>query len=172
MSWRFFMVVVIVIFTQTGCTQSVLGVLLAPEAVVGSAANSVASSGAEALSATGLNQLSTAESTSMEIDRLLKDHPDTANAGRLRELQDSMRGEAKNTGPDQRMVMNEPPAPRRLMDKALPVRKGDLLSVSTPSSAAPTRRPVMRPEAQPTAETLKPDHTPVHAMSLTPVRLR
>ncbi len=172
MSWRLLLLIPLIMGTQIGCTQSVLGVLLAPEAVIGGAANSVASTGAEALAATGSNSLSTAESTSMEIDRLLKDHPDMANAGRLRELQDSMRGEAKNTGPDQRMIMNEPPAPRRLMDKALPVRKGDLLSISTPSSVAPTRRPVMRPEAQPTAETLKPDHTPVHAMSLTPVRLR
>jgi hypothetical protein len=58
------------------------------------------------------------------------------------------------------------------MDKPLPVRKGDLLTIKTPTSQETTRRPAMRPNAPPTATTLEPNRTPVHAMSITPVRIR
>jgi hypothetical protein len=172
MSDRLLILLLVALLSQTGCTQSVLGVLLAPEAVVGGAANSLASTGAEAISATSVSRLSSQEATQNEIDRFLKENPDAPNADRLRELQESMRGTPKDTGVVQRQMTKELPPPRRPMDKKLPVRKGDLFSISTPSSSPATRRPPMRPNTQPTAATLKPENQPIHTMSLYPIRVQ
>jgi hypothetical protein len=171
MIWRsLFLAVVLVL--QTGCVQSVLGVLLAPEAVVGAAAGGAANAGAETLSGLSLDQVSQSDATVMEIDRILKENPNAANADRLRELRENMKGTPKSTGPDQRIATPEPPPPRRPMNKNMPVRKGDLLSVSLPSQHIPERRPPMRPLAQPSSTTIIPEVKPVHTMSLYPVRVK
>ena len=172
MSDRLLILLLMALLSQTGCTQSVLGVLLAPEAVVGGVANSLASAGAEALSATSVSQLSSQEATMNEIDRMLKENPDMPNADRLRELQESMRGTPKDTGVGQRQIVKELPPPRRPMDKKLPMRKGDLFSISTPASSPATRRPPMRPDTQPKATTLKPENQPIHTMSFYPIRIQ
>ncbi len=160
------------LFTQVGCTRTLLGVLLAPEAVVSSTAGNVVGAGAETLSGMSVEQLANLESTAMEIDKLIANDPNSASARRLRELQEKLRGMPKNTGPDQRVAAQGPPPPRRAMNKPLPLRHGDLLSVKKPSNLIETRRPPMRPNTQPSSTTLKPDNVPVHMMSITPVRIQ
>jgi hypothetical protein len=156
----------------SGCTNAILGTLLAPEAVVGGAASGLAETGARSLAGASLEELSDLGSTVAELDRILQEHPDAANADRLRELRDSLANKAgADSGPDQRRPAKEPPRPRRPTDTKLPVRKGDNLLVSPPKEGYQARRPSGRPDTLPTASSLAADPMPVHAMSLQPVRL-
>jgi hypothetical protein len=156
----------------SGCTSAILGTVFAPEAVVSGAATGLATAGAQTLSGASLDELSDLGSTVAELDRILQDHPDAANAERLRELRDHLHEKAgRDSGPDQRMAVRETPRPRRPTDAPLPARKGDLLSVVPPGERPAGRRPPMRPEVLPSGSELKPDPQPVHTMSLKPVRL-
>jgi hypothetical protein len=165
--------VMVGLFATTGCTQSILGVMLAPEAVVGGVAGGLAQAGAETLSGASLEELSDLSSTVQEIDQLLKDNPNAVNADRLREMQKSLQENSMtSTGADQRRIAHAPAPPRRASDAPLPRRKGDRLTVSPPGDLAMQRRPASRPDTLPTGSALREDPTPVHVMSLQPVRVR
>jgi hypothetical protein len=157
----------------SGCTSAILGTLLAPESVVAGAGSSLAEAGAQTLSGASLDELSNMTSTVQELDNILKEHPDAVNADQLKNLRDHLDQQAKSTdtGPDQRQVAREPPKPRRPTDTKLPVRKGDRLGVIPPGESVVQRRPAARPDTLPSGSGLRPDPTPVHAMSLRPVRL-
>lgn len=156
----------------SGCTSSILGVLLAPEGVVGGAASELANAGAQTLAGASLDQLSDLGSTVTELDRILEENPDAVNADSLRRLRDQLKqGNSADTGPDQRQALKEPPKPRRHTDTTMPVRKGDHLRVQPPGEAVALRRAPARPDTLPNGGALRPDPTPVHSMSLKPVRL-
>jgi hypothetical protein len=156
----------------SGCTSSILGVLLAPEGVVTGAGASLANTGAEALGEASLEQLSDLGSTITELDRILEENPDAVNAESVRRLRDTLKqGNPADTGPDQRQALKEPPKPRRPTDSKMPVRKGDHLRVQPPGESVALRRAPARPDTLPDGGALRPDPTPVHSMSLNPVRL-
>lgn len=156
----------------SGCTNSILGVLLAPESVVGGAASGLADAGAQTLSGASLDQLSDLGTTITELDRIIAENPDAVNADSLRKLRDQLKdGKSVDSGPDQRQALKEPPKPRRPFDTKMPLRKGDQLKVRPPGESVALRRAPARPTTLPDGGTLRPDPTPVHSMSLNPVRL-
>lgn len=160
------------LLATSGCTSAILGVLLAPEAVVGGAASGLANAGAQTLAGASLDQLSDLGSTVTELDRILEENPDAVNAESLRRLRDQLKhGNPADTGPDQRQAVKEPPKPRRPTDTAMPVRKGDHFRVQPPGESVALRRAPPRPDTLPHGGALRPDPTPVHSMSLKPVRL-
>lgn len=157
---------------STGCVGSILKTLVAPESVVTDAATGLAETGARTLSGASLDELANLNDTVMELDRILQENPDAVNTEQLKLLRDSLKNTTSaNSGPDQRQVLKEPPKPRRHTDAPFPQRKGDRLTVLPPGEIASSRRMTGRPETIPDGSSLKPDPTPVHAMSLKPVRL-
>lgn len=156
----------------SGCTNAILGVLLAPESVVGSAATGLAEAGAKTLSGASLEELSDLGGTVAELDRIIAENPDAVNAEQLRVLRDQLKqGTPADSGPDQRQALKEPPKPRRPSDTKLPVRRGDVFKIQPPGESLAKRRAPPRPDTLPDGGTLRPDPTPVHTMSLQPVRL-
>lgn len=160
------------VFTS-GCTNAILGTLLAPEGVLVDAGQGLLDSAAQTLGGASLDDLSNMSNTVQELDNILTEHPDAVNADQLKNLRETLDKQAKSsdTGPDQRQVMKEPPKPRRPMDTKLPVRKGDRIAVNPPGESVAQRRAAPRPDTLPSGSDLRPDPTPVHAMSLRPVRL-
>ncbi len=157
---------------SSGCTSSILGVMLAPESVVGGAASGIAEAGAQTLSGASLEELSDIGTTVGELDRILQENPDAVNSDRLRDMRDRIdKQSGKNSGPDQRQVAKEPPRPRRASDTPLPHRKGDSLFVAPPGEVVVLRRPASRPDTLPTGSVLREDPRPVHVMSMKSVRL-
>lgn len=155
----------------SGCTSSILGVLLAPEGVIGGAVSGLAEAGAQTLSGASLEELSDLGGTVAELDRILMENPDAVNSEHLRELRDQLKGsKPADSGPDQRVALKEPAKPRRPTDTKMPIRHGDQLKVRPPGEAVALRRPPPRPETLPDGGSLRPDPTPVHMMSLNPVR--
>ncbi len=155
-----------------GCVGSIVKTLVAPESVVGDAAGSLAKAGAETLSGASLEELGNLNDTVAEIDRIIEEHPDAVNIDNLRTLRETLKNtKSANSGPDQRQVLKEPPKPRRAADAPMPLRKGDRLTVLPPGEVLSGRRHSGRPEPLPDGSSLKPDGTPVHTMSLKPVRL-
>lgn len=156
----------------SGCTNAILGVLLAPEGVIGGAVSGLADAGAKTLAGASLDQLSDLGTTVTELDRILQENPDAVNAESLKKLRDQLKdGKSVDSGPDQRQALKEPPKPRRPTDTKMPMRKGDHFKVQPPGEAVALRRAPARPETLPDGGTLRPDPTPVHSMSLKPVRL-
>jgi hypothetical protein len=156
----------------SGCTNSILGVLLAPEGVIGGAATGLAEAGAQTLSGASLQELSDLGGTVAELDRILMENPDAVNSEQLRGLRDQLKGSTPaDSGPDQRVAMKEPPKPRRPTDTKMPIRHGDHLKVRPPGEIMALRRPSPRPDTVPDGGSLRPDPTPVHMMSVNPVRL-
>lgn len=173
MRWSLLVVFGSALIGSSGCTNSILGVLLAPEGVVTGAAGSAAEAGARSLSGASLEELSDVGNTVSELDRILQENPDAVNSERLHDLRNRMEQQTgKNTGPDQRQVAKEPLRPRRASDTPMPLRKGDALTVSPPGDMVVLRRPPSRPETLPLGSALREDPRPVHAMSLKPVRLQ
>jgi hypothetical protein len=170
MHWRILLLVVFLL-SQTGCAQSVLGVLLAPEAVVSNTAGNISRAGAETLSGLSLDQASQPDETSEEIDRIINENPNSPNAERLRNLKEQMASTSRQTGTRQQVIKEDPP-PRRPMDKTVPKRKGDRISITPPAEQIAERRPPMRPLAQPSASTIEPEVRPVHTLSTYPVRIQ
>jgi hypothetical protein len=172
MPWYQILVLGSGLMLTTGCTNSILGVLLAPESVVGGAASGLAEAGAQTLSGASLQDLSDLGSTITELDRIIAENPDAVNNESLRLLREQLKqGKSADSGPDQRVALKEPPKPRRPTDTAMPVRKGDHLRIDPPGDSVALRRPPARPQTLPDGSTLRPDPTPVHTMSLQPVRL-
>jgi hypothetical protein len=166
-----FLILAGALVASSGC-MSVLGTLLAPESVVTTAADNFAVAGAQTLSGASLEELSSAGNTINELNQILQNNPDAVNADQIAALRDRMQDTGgRGTGPDQRQIAREPPAPRRASDQPLPVRRGDQLKVSPPGDAGVVRRPPSRPDTLPAGSALKDDGVPVHAMSLTPIRL-
>ncbi len=173
MQIRLISCVVVAVLGLSGCTNAILGTLLAPEAVVTGAASSLAEAGARNLSGASLDQLSDLNGTVNELNRIIKDNPNAANADRLRTLRDSLANKSReNADPNQINAAQEPPQPRRLTDTKMPVRGGDRLLVVPPNEHQQPRRSNGRPETLPTASSLAPETQPVHAMSFEPVRLQ
>ena len=156
----------------SGCTNSILGVLLAPESVIGGAATGLAEAGAQTLSGASLQELSDVGGTVAELDRILTENPDAVNVEHLRAMRDQLKdSKPADSGPDQRVAMKEPPKPRRPTDTKMPVRHGDNFKVRPPGEITALRRPLPRPDTVPDGGSLRPDPTPVHMMSVNPVRL-
>lgn len=157
---------------SSGCGAA-LAALLAPEGVIAGVGQDLVNTTAQTLGRASLDDLSNINSTVQELDNILKEHPDAVNADQLKSLRDTLDKQAQSadTGPDQRQVMKEPPKPRRPTDTKLPVRKGDRLNVNPPGESVVQRRADPRPDTLPSGSDLRPDPTPIHAMSLRPVRL-
>ncbi|MBA3699058.1 MAG: hypothetical protein H0W78_09405 [Planctomycetes bacterium] len=157
----------------SGCTNSILGVLLAPEGVIAGTASGLAEAGAQTLSGASLDDLSDLGNTVTELDRIIAENPDAVNADQLRGMRDHLKknATAADSGPDQRRPLREAPAPRRPSDAKLPVRKSDNLTIQPPGEGMVIRRAYPRPDTLPDGSSLRPDPTPVHTMSLRPVRL-
>ena len=170
--WRgTFPILACALVMTSGCTNSILGVLLAPEGVIGGAATGLAEAGAQTLSGASLEELSDLGGTVAELDRILMENPDAVNSEHLRGLRDQLKGsKPADSGPDQRVALKEPAKPRRPTDAKMPIRHGDQLKVRPPGESVAMRRPSPRPETLPDGGSLRPDPTPVHMMSLNPVR--
>jgi hypothetical protein len=142
-----------------GCLQSVLAVILAPESVVGSAANSAARTGAEALSESGLDDATAAV---QDIDRLLKEYPNADNATRLKALKDQLERDASAQaggvdGAGKRQIARQ---------------QGDMLLIDPPGDAVIPRRSVRpRPAVLPTGRGLIPEAEPDHLLLMDPIRV-
>lgn len=173
MRWPATIILASSLMLASGCTNAILGVLLAPEGVVAGGATSLAEAGAETLSGASLEELSDLGTTITELDRILDENPDAVNAEQLRGLRDQLKKGATpaDSGPDQRQALKEPPRPRRASDTKMPVRKSDNLRIQPPGESVTVRRAPPRPDTLPDGSALRPDPTPVHTMSLQPVRL-
>lgn len=172
MRWCGFLVLGGALVCCNGCVGSILKTLVAPESVVTDAAGSLAEAGAQTLSGASLEDLGNLNETVEEIDRILQENPDAVNTEQLKALRETLKNTSSaNSGPDQRQALKQPPKPRRPTDAPLPMRKGDRLAVMPPGEMPLGRRHAERPDTLPTGSSLKPDPTPVHTMSLKPVRL-
>lgn len=157
---------------SSGCVGSIVKTLVAPESVVTEGGASLAEAGAKTLSGASLDQLANLNDTVTELDRIIQENPDAVNAEQLKLLRDTLKdGTSADTGPDQRQALKEPPKPRRHTDAPMPLRKGDRLTVQPPGESIAARRSTGRPDTLPDGSGLRPDPTPVHTMSLRPIRL-
>lgn len=144
---------------MSGCLQSVLSVILAPEAVAGSAVDSAARAGAEALSESSLGE---AASAVQDIDRLLKEYPNADNATRLKALKDQL----------ERDTSTQEGGPEGGIKRQLARTQGDVLSIDPPGdTVAPRRTLNPRPAVLPTGRALIPDPEPDHLLFLDPIRV-
>lgn len=172
MQWCGLIVLGGVVLCCNGCVGSVLKTLVAPESVVTDIGNDLIKTGAKTISDASLDELANVNDTVKELDRILQENPDAVNTEQLKALRDSLRETSSaDSGPDQRQPLKEPPKPRRHTDAPFPLRKGDRLTVLPPGEITSSRRPTGRPDTVPDGSSLKPDPTPVHTMSLKPVRL-
>lgn len=172
MRWSGVVVLGGALLCSSGCVGSIVKTLVAPESVLTEAGSALAEAGAQTLSGASLDELADLNETVKELDRILQENPDAVNAEQLKSLRDGLKdGTAANTGPDQRQPVKQPPKPRRPVDAPLPARKADRLTVIPPGETVAARRPPARPDTLPDGSSLRPDPTPVHTMSLKPVRL-
>lgn len=69
--------------TLTGCLDTVLGVLLAPELVIAQSTNQAAQSGAQSLTEMGAGQIADAGQAMTDLDQLIRNSPDASNLEQL-----------------------------------------------------------------------------------------
>jgi hypothetical protein len=172
MRTAFLMSVVVIAMNQVGCTNAILGTVLAPEAVVGGALGEVAKSGAQSLSDASLNELSDLGNTILELDRILAENPDAVNAGDLRKMRQKLiQQNADTTASGKQYELAKSVRPRRAFDTSIEKRPADNLRLLPLESGGKARRSDGRPSNMPSGSSLQPEYTPVHMMSVEPVRL-
>ena len=159
---------------SSGCLDSVLGVMLAPESVLGGLADNVTRSGAEMLNGAA-EDLSSAAQTISELDSIIKDNPDAQNVDRLIALRDQLKAQplsdtttpSTQTGPKVLLA-------RHAMDNPLlPLRAGDQLTVLPPGELpAPARGAVPRPDTIGVSSDFRPPTDKSYTLDMKPIRLR
>ena len=159
-----------------GCLEDVLGVMLAPESVVGDAANNVASTAAQSLSGLQAGQLTDTAQALQDVNRLIQNSGDPDAQARLAALRDqlianqnlaqggSQLGDfthADLTGGQRR--------PLDGMSSILIPAAPATVTMQLPSDS--TRRPQARPDVLESNSALQHDDAPSFMLSLKPVRL-
>jgi hypothetical protein len=160
-----------------GCVDSILGVMLAPEAVVAGAAGQVAQAGADTLAGAGLDNLANTTQAIQDVDRILHNTSDPAAQERLSALRDKLVENQKASAGDSPLssVTHQDPVfllrrPRDGMNGARPVSPRDQLTVDPPG-VSDMRRPPGRPDVLAENASLKPDVPHGITVSLQPVRI-
>ena len=161
-----------------GCANGILGVLLAPDEVAGGAANAVASSGAQALTAGSLSELTDTAQTLSDLDRIIKENPQ--NADQLTDLRNSLAAQdpGAQTAPPVAATWEGKPVAGRRMDQATHTptsRRGqpDALHLDDDHEILMrTRRAKERPDTLPEGSALRGEGESSYALSLDPIRLR
>jgi hypothetical protein len=104
--------------TLTGCLDTVLGVLLAPELVVVQSASQAAQSGAQSLTEMGAGQIADASQAVTDLNRFIHENPDASNIEQLVATRDWLSkstetGKGKNGGArGDRILLPPPRTPR------------------------------------------------------------
>ncbi|MBA3937424.1 MAG: hypothetical protein H0X38_08175 [Planctomycetes bacterium] len=168
----------VAVLATSGCADAIFGVLLAPDEVVGGAANAVASSGAQVLNSGSLSDLTDSAQTLSDLDRIIKENPQ--NSDQLSELRNSLAAQ-EPTGANAAAtsaIWEGKPVGRRTMDQTThtPVsRRGrpDQLHLDDDHEILMrTRRAKERPDTLPEGSALRGEGESSFAMSLEPIRLR
>lgn len=160
--------------TLCGCLDSVLGVMLAPEAVLGGVADGVVRSGTDMLSQAG-EDLSSAAQTVAELDRIIADNPDAQNVDRLKALRDQLKVQPlSDTTTPQTQPGPKEKLPRRSMDHPLLPRRGiDRITVVPPGELPPPpRNAPPRPDTIGVISDFRPPNAKSYTLDMKPVRLR
>jgi hypothetical protein len=159
---------------SSGCLDSVLGVMLAPEAVLGDLANNVTRSGTEMLNGAA-EDLSSAAQTISELDNIIKDNPDAQNVDRLIALRDQLKAQPlSDTTTPQTQGGPKVQLARHAMDNPLlPLRAGDQLTVIPPGELPiPSRSTVPRPDTIGVISDFRPVTDKSYTLDMKPIRLR
>lgn len=157
-----------------GCLDSVLGVMLAPEAVLGGLADGVTRSGSEIISQVG-EDLSSAAQTISELDRIIADNPDAQNVDRLTALREQLKNSPlSDTTVPQAQTGPVAPQARRSMDNPLiPHRAVDQIVVLPPGELpSPKRNAPSRPETIGIVSDFRSPTKKEYTLDIKPVRLR
>ena len=169
--------VAVAVLATSGCADAIFGVLLAPDEVVGGAANAVASSGAQVLSTGSLSELTDSAQTLSDLDRIIKENPQ--NSDQLSDLRNSLAAQDPGASAATTSATWEgKPVGRRAMDQTThtPVsRRGrpDQLHLDDDHEILMrTRRAKERPDTLPEGSALRGEGESSFAMSLEPVRLK
>ena len=157
-------------FFLTGCTNSILGTLLAPESVVSGTATNLAEAGAETLSGASLNELTNTGSTLAELDNIIMENPNAVNIDRLQKTRDQI--SQTNTTNNKLISRDKSGEYTRRNNKTLPAGRGDFLSIKPPASKGKASRLNDRPSTIPMGFTLYEDYQPVHSMKFDSIRIR
>jgi hypothetical protein len=155
------------LFLLTGCTNSILGTVLAPQSVVGDAATDLAGAGAETLSGASLSELTNSGSTVAELDRILMENPNAVNSERLQNLRNQL---ATADNSSQSVVKNNKNS-RRNNENKLPYGKGDYFRIKRPEDKSKMTRNIIYPSALPMGNALYGEYQPVHFMNFNKIRL-
>jgi hypothetical protein len=158
----------------SGCLDSVLGVMLAPESVIGGLADGVTRSGAELLGQAG-EDLSSAAQTVSELDQLIANNPDAQNVERLRALRDQLKTQpvSDTTAPQAPAGPPVVTARHAMDDPLLPRRAADQLVVVPPREHPETTRNASpRPDAIGVVSDFREETSRSYTLDMKPVRLR
>ncbi|MBA3709324.1 MAG: hypothetical protein H0W83_10970 [Planctomycetes bacterium] len=164
--------------SSQGCLQTLVGAMVAPEAVaMQGASGAVDAVAAAAVGPDDLATLSDTSSTARDLNRILMDHPDAVNRPELEALRNELdqsnqatasdrEGSAaeeavRRAEADRRVVMTEPASD----DPA----KSDQLVIASPATAS--RRAPPRPQPYPDPVHFDPWQPFQYQMALGPVRL-
>ncbi len=172
--------IVVACLAASGCADAMFGVLLAPEEVVGGAANAVASGGAQVLASGSLNELTDTAQTLSDLDRIIKENPQ--NSDQLTELRNSLAAQDPNAqtapGATTAATWDGKAVAKRAMDQNthLPSsrhRAPDRLHLDSDHDILErTRRAKERPDTLPEGSALRSEGGSSYAMSLDPIRLK
>ena len=164
----------------SGCADAMFGVLLAPDEVVGGAANAVASGGAQVLASGSLSELTDSAQTLSDLDRIIKENPQ--NSDQLSDLRNSLAAQDPNAqgtpGSALASTWDGKAVAKRAMDQNthLPSsrrRQPDTLHLDDDHDILMrTRRAKERPDTLPEGSALRGEGESSYAMSLDPIRLK
>jgi hypothetical protein len=164
-----------------GCVDRLLGLIMAPQSAAAAGAAKAAQAVASGPTGESLDSLGKPNNTVSDLDRILNQHPDAENAGKLRQLRDQLHQQAplenKNKQSDRGSNRSGPVVEERQREsdrrvKVPPRRTGDRVDLDVPDMTGGKRG-------------LGPDHPPAvadtglvdpwqprqHQMSTEPVRL-
>lgn len=158
---------------SSGCLDSVLGVMLAPEAVLGGLADNVTRTGAEVLTGAA-EDLSSAAQTISELDSIIADNPDAQNVDRLIALRDQLKTTplSDTTTPQTQTNGVKVAQARHAMDNPLiPRRAGDQLTVMPSGGRAVPPRGSRSPTMD-SSGNFRQSSDKSYTLDMTPIRLR
>ena len=162
------------LIASSGCLDSVLGVMIAPEAVLGDLVNTATRSGTDLLSGAA-EDLSSAAQTISELDSIIKDNPDAQNVDRLIALRDQLKAQPlSDTTTPQTQSGPTVQLARHAMDNPLvPLRAGDQLTVIPPGEQlVPARGAAPRPDTIGVTSDFRPTTEKSYTLDMNPIRLR
>jgi hypothetical protein len=169
--WLF---LILSMIATSGCLDSVLGIMLAPEAVLGDFASNVTRNSTDLLNQAG-EDLSSAAQTVTELDHLIADNPDAQNVERLKALREQLiatplsdtktpQTQAGPKLPQARQAMNDPLIPRRGIDQLTVLPPGEI--------PKPSRRAPPRPDTIGVVSDFREPTTKSYTLDMKPIRLR